>query len=115
MRQEYIVNERPGRPPTHPGSIFKEDILPALGISATQAAAELHVSRQTLHRIMSGEASVTPEMALKLSKFCGSTPSFWLRMQQQWDLWHAEDRLKEELKEIRRSIVLEPHPYKDFS
>jgi hypothetical protein len=46
------------------------------------------------------KASITPEMALRLAKFCGNTPSFRLRMQQQWDLWDAEKKLREELKEI---------------
>ncbi len=99
-KQEHTVNKRPDRVPTHPGSIIYEDVLPALKISVIKAAKELHISRQALHKIMAEKASITPEMALKLAKFCGNTPSFWLRMQQQWDLWHTEKKLREELKDI---------------
>ncbi len=100
MRHEYIINQRPGRPPTHPGAIIQDDVLPALEISVTEAAKQLRISRQALHRILAEKSSVTPEMALKLAKFCGNTASFWLRLQQQWDLWHVEVELREELKEI---------------
>ena len=100
MNQEYLVTKRPERAPTHPGSIIQGDVLPALKMSVTQAAKHLHISRQALHRILAEKSSVTPDMALKLAKFCGNTPSFWLRLQQQWDLWYAEERLREELKGI---------------
>ena len=100
MKKEYIINQRPQRAPTHPGAIINHDILPALKMTIVEAAKQLHISRQTLHRILSEKASVTPEMALKLAKFCGNTPLFWLRMQQNFDLWSAEKKLCEELKEI---------------
>ena len=89
------------RPPTHPGSILREDVLPALGLSVTEAARELHVTRQTLHRVLAGSAAVTPEMAVRLGKFCGNGPTLWLRMQQAYDLWHAERELMREVSSIR--------------
>ena len=52
-------------PPIHPGAILAEEVLPALRLSVTDAAKKLRVSRQMLHRVLSGEASVTPEMALR--------------------------------------------------
>jgi addiction module HigA family antidote len=55
---------------------------------------KLGVTRQTLHRILAGTASVTPEMAVRLGKFCGNGPALWLNLQVAHDLWHAERRLR---------------------
>ena len=88
------------RPPTHPGVIFREDVLPALGLSISEAARQLRVSRQTLHRVLAGGSAVSPEMAVRLGKFCGNGAGLWLRMQEAFDLWHAERRLAEELDKI---------------
>jgi addiction module HigA family antidote len=79
---------------------LREDVLPALGLSVSEAARQLRVSRQTLHRILAGTSAVTPEMAVRLGKFCGNGPGLWLRMQEAYDLWHAERRLAEELSKI---------------
>ena len=100
MTREYFVNARPRRKPTHPGELLREDVLPALNISVSEAARRLRISRQTLHRILAGNAGVTPDMAVRLGKFCGNGPSLWLRMQQAYDLWHAEQRLADELTRI---------------
>jgi addiction module HigA family antidote len=62
-------------------------------------AKTLGVTRQHLHRILA-EASVTPDMALRLSKFCGNGPGLWLRMQQAHDLWHAERALRQVVAKI---------------
>jgi len=53
-----------------------------------------------LHRVLSGTSGISPEMAVRLGKFCGNGPDLWLRMQQGYDLWHAEERLRGELKKI---------------
>jgi addiction module HigA family antidote len=100
MAKEYLVTQRPARPPTHPGVLLKEDVLPALGLSVSAAARQLRVTRQTLHRIIAGIQPITPEMAVRLGKFCGNGPGLWLRMQQAYDLWHAERRLRDEVKKI---------------
>ena len=73
MTREYAVNTRPRREPTHPGEMLREDVLPALGISVSEAARKLRVSRQTLHRILAADAAVTPDMAVRLGKFCAAT------------------------------------------
>ena len=100
MAREYPVTQRPTRCPTHPGAILRDDVLPALKLSISEAARQLRVTRQTLHRIMRGETAITPEMAVRLGKFCGNGPGLWLRMQQNYDLWHAERELRDELKRI---------------
>ena len=88
------------RPPTHPGVLLREDVLPALDLSVAEAARELRVTRQTLHRILSGKSGVTPEMAVRIGKFCGNGPALWLRMQQAYDLWHTEQQMRRELAKI---------------
>jgi addiction module HigA family antidote len=91
---------RPERAPTHPGAILREDILPALGMSVVEAARHLKVSRQTMHRILAERTGVTPEMAVRLGKFCGNGPGLWLRMQQAHDLWRVEHELRDLIEEI---------------
>ncbi|HVA81209.1 MAG TPA: HigA family addiction module antitoxin [Candidatus Binataceae bacterium] len=100
MNREPKVKARMMRPPTHPGAILREDALPALGLSVSEAARQLGVSRQTLHRIMAEKTSITPEMAARLGRFCGNGPGLWLRMQQAYDLWHAERKLGDALQRI---------------
>jgi addiction module HigA family antidote len=93
---------RPKRAPTHPGAILRDDVLPALKMSVTETADRLHVSRQALHRILAEKAAVSPEMAIRLGRFCGNGPGLWLRMQVAHDLWHAERNMSDEVKSIRR-------------
>ena len=90
------------REPTHPGALLREDVLPALGLNVAEAARRLHVSRQTLHALLSERKGFTPEMALRIGKLAGNGPALWLRMQQDFDLWHATRALADELKTIRR-------------
>ncbi len=99
MSRDFAAG-RPTRAPTHPGVVLRETVLPALRMPVAEAAGHLGVTRQTLHRILSERTSVTPEMALRLGKFCGNGPGLWLRMQQAYDLWHAENALREEVKRI---------------
>jgi antitoxin HigA-1 len=93
-------NRDPNRPPVHPGEILKEDVLPALNLSVAAAAKRLGVTRQTLHRVLAGTAAISPEMALRIGKFCGNGPDLWLRMQGAYDLWHAQRALRSELAKI---------------
>lgn len=86
--------------PDAPRVILRDDVLSHLRLSVSEAARQLGVSRQTLHRILAGTLPVTPEIAVRLGRFCGNGPSLWLGMQSALDLWHAEARLKEELGRI---------------
>jgi addiction module HigA family antidote len=99
-KTEYFVKERRQRIPTHPGLVFRDDVLPALGLSITTVAKELGISRQILHRILNGSHSISPAMALRLGHFCDTDPALWLRMQQAYDLKNVEIELREELKKI---------------
>lgn len=98
--EEYSVKRPLKRPPIHPGEIMREDVLPSLGLSVSEAARRIGVSRQQLHRILACTHPITIEMALRIGKFAGNGPGLWLRMQQAYDLWHAEQRMKDELSKI---------------
>lgn len=75
--------------PPHPGEILRELCLEPMGLSVTEAAEALGVSRKTLSTIINGRAGISPEMAIRLSKAFGTSPESWLNQQQQYDLWHA--------------------------
>ncbi len=100
MAKEYPVRRPVQSPPVHPGEIIREDVLPALRMPVTETARQLGVARQTLHRILAGRAAVTPEMAVRLGKFCGNGPGLWLRLQQAYDLWYAERLLADAVTRI---------------
>ena len=104
MATEFVVDRKKiTRPPTHPGILFARDILPEFrrqGRSIGEIAAHLKVSRQTLHRVMSGETAVTPDMAVRLGKLCGNGPDLWLTLQARYDAWEATQRLAVQLKTI---------------
>jgi addiction module HigA family antidote len=97
---EYFVKRPIKRPPVHPGEILREDVLPTLGLSVIESARRLGISRQQLHRVLSCTHPITTEMALRIGKFAGNGPGLWLRMQQAYDLWYAEHRMKDELSKI---------------
>lgn len=77
------------RPPSHLGKILKELYLQPLGISNTQLAATLGVSRKAISAIVNERKSITPQMALRLSRALDTSPDMWLNMQKTYDLWHA--------------------------
>ena len=98
---EYSVKRPLRRPPTHPGAILRQDVLPALGLSVAEAARRLGVSRQQLHRVLAETHPLSTEMALRIARLEGNTPDLWLRMQQAYDLWHIEQRLQDEVAKIK--------------
>ena len=97
---EYSAKQPPEMAPAHPGAILREDVLPALNLTVAETAQQLGVSRQMLHSILAIRLAVSPEMAVRLGRFCGNGASFWLRMQTAHDLWHAERKLREEISKI---------------
>ena len=97
---EKPLRRDPNRAPTHPGAILREDVLPAIGETIVAVARKLGVTRQHLHRILAEKAPVTPDMAVRLGKFCGNGPALWLRMQQTHDLWHTERTLRKVIEKI---------------
>ena len=73
--------------PPHPGQFIKEVYLDELNISEREVAHKLKVAPSTFHRLVTGQTSLTPEMALRLSKTLGRTPESWLAMQDKFSLW----------------------------
>jgi addiction module HigA family antidote len=86
--------------PSHPGYVLRDRVLPGLGLSVSEAARKLRISRQTLHVILGGRASVTPEMAMRFAQLSDTQPEFWLSMQQSYDLWRAEEGMADVLRGI---------------
>jgi antitoxin HigA-1 len=76
--------------PPHPGSILKEDVLPALDLQVQDAAEQLGITRVQFSRFINGHSRVTPDLAIRLSKWMPApTASMWLNMQSEYDLWQA--------------------------
>ena len=80
------------RPPTHPGGILKRHYMEPLSLTVSEFAEILGVSRKTLSKIINEHSSITPDMALRLSKAFKTTPELWLTLQQNYDLWQASHK-----------------------
>ncbi|ADB42941.1 HigA family addiction module antitoxin [Spirosoma linguale] len=80
--------------PPHPGTTLRVLYLENVGLSVTEAAQRLGISRKTLSQIINGHAGISPQMAILLSQaFPNTTPELWLTMQQRYDLWQASQRI----------------------
>ncbi|MDO9371627.1 MAG: HigA family addiction module antitoxin [Gammaproteobacteria bacterium] len=77
----------PKRKPTHPGEVLRKDVLPALDITQTEFANRLGVSRLTVSELLHAKRTLSPDMAVRLSKLLNTTPESWVRMQYAVDLW----------------------------
>jgi antitoxin HigA-1 len=77
------------RPPTSPGDILVHEYLEPLGMTQVELAARIHVPFQRVNAIVNGHRGVTPDTALRLGKLFGTSPDFWLNLQQAWDLYQA--------------------------
>jgi len=96
--------ERPNREPTHPGELLR-DIIDDSKIKVTELAEILKVSRSLLYHIMDKTKPITPDTALKLGAWVGNTPTLWLNLQRNWDVWKAEQELRPLLKEIKKVAI----------
>ena len=93
----------PMKNPVHPGRIVRHDCLEPLGLSVTEGAKVLGVTRQALNNIVNGKSGISAEMAIRLAQAFGSTPETWLRMQLAYDL--AAARKDESKIKVRRQHV----------
>lgn len=81
--------------PPHPAETLREDVLPELGLSVTQAAQQLGVSRGALSRLLNGKSAISPEMAIRLHRWLGKnspSPESWLHQQANYDLWQTQQK-----------------------
>jgi antitoxin HigA-1 len=106
------VSGPPAFMPEHPGAILREEFLRPAQLPVKDAAERLGVTRQTLHRVLAGDSTVTAEMALRLSRLTGTSAAFWLNLQAQHDLWQHERSMARELRRIAslRIVHLERAP-----
>ena len=95
------------RQPTHPGKIIKEDYLKPLSLTISNLAGTLGVSRKTLSKIINERGAITPDMALRLARAFDTTPDLWLNLQNNHDLWQAENRSVEwqRVKPLSRQLL----------
>lgn len=87
--------------PTHPGEMLRKDLLPDFRLTASGLAELLGVSRQTINELLRERRSISPEMALRLSRLFGNTPEFWLNAQRAVDLFHAAQAIKAQVRRIK--------------
>ena len=80
------------RKPTHPGEVLREDVVKPLGLTVTEAAKRLGVTRKTLSELLNCKSSLSPEIAVRIGKATRTTPESWLYMQAKLDLWTAEQK-----------------------
>ncbi|HPD56191.1 MAG TPA: HigA family addiction module antitoxin [Smithellaceae bacterium] len=87
--------------PTHPGEMLREDFLPDYNLNVASLAKAIGVSRQTVNELLRETRSLTPLMALRLSRLFGNTSEFWLNAQCAYDLWEVQQSHKSEIKKIQ--------------
>ena len=90
------------RSPTHPGEMLLEEFLTPMGITQRELAVAIQVPYQRINEIVNGRRGVTPSTALRLAKFFGTSPDFWINLQLRWDLYHTQQVEQETLKSIRQ-------------
>jgi antitoxin HigA-1 len=91
--------------PIHPGEMLREDFLPDYGLTGSSLARALGVSRQTVNELLRERRSLSPEMALRLSRLFGNSAEFWLNAQRATDLWDAAQELGPEVERIKPLTV----------
>ena len=94
------------RPATHPGEILLEDFLRPMGSTQTQLAEGIRVPFQRVNEIISGKRGLTPSTALRLARYFGNSPGFWLNLQMRCDLQKAESNEFKILSEIKSAPKL---------
>ena len=90
-------------PNVTPGEILEEEFLKPLGITAYRLAKDTGMPATRVSQILKGRRRVTADTALRLSRYFGNSPEFWMGIQDEYDLWEQRDRLEEELRKIPRA------------
>ena len=89
------------REPTHPGEMLLEEFLKPMELSQRKLADGIQVPYQRVNELINGRRGVSPATALRLAKYFGNTPGFWMNLQLRWDLYHAQKSEAEALRAIR--------------
>ena len=93
------------RTPTHPGEMLLEEFLKPMGLTQQQLADGIHVPYQRVNELINGKRGVTPSTALRLSRFFGNTPDFWMNLQMRWDIYFAQQSEADDLDSIEKFVV----------
>lgn len=88
------------RKPTHPGEMLREEFLHPMNITQRELALAIHVPYQRVNELVNGKRGVTPSTALRLARFFGVSPDFWLNLQMRWDLYTARKKEKDDIESI---------------
>jgi antitoxin HigA-1 len=97
---EYTVKRPTKAGPSHPGALWREILDEHVKLPIAEAARRMKISRQSLYEVLNG-GKVTAEMALRFGKLVGGDPSLYVRMQTNYDLWNAQQKLEAELRQIK--------------
>ena len=89
------------REPTHPGEMLLHEFLLPMGMTQHTLASAIKVPYQRVNEVVRGRRGVTPSTALRLSRFFGTSPDFWMSLQLRWDLYHAQRAEADQIREIR--------------
>ena len=89
------------RAPTHPGEMLLEEFLKPMEITQRELADAIHVPYQRINEVINGRRGITPSTALRLSKFFGVSPDFWMNLQLRWDLYFARESESDALESIK--------------
>jgi addiction module HigA family antidote len=101
LKASEIVEIKRGLPPTHPGELLREELMPAARLTQEGLAGRLGVSRRTINEIVSEKRSVSADMAHRLARFFNTTPEFWLGLQLDVDLWKSGQAAYREYAKIK--------------
>ena len=95
-----MVRVPTNRVPTHPGEMLREEFLIPMGITQRELADGICVPYQRVNELINGKRGITPSTALRLAKFLGTTPGFWMNLQLRWDLYRVQKNEASQLEAI---------------
>lgn len=99
--QRLVKRIPTNRAPTHPGEMLLEEFLRPMSITQRELANSIRVPYQRVNELTNGRRGMTPSTALRLAKFFGTSPDFWMNLQLRWDLYHAQRTERKTLQQIR--------------
>ncbi|MGK7875618.1 MAG: HigA family addiction module antitoxin [Xenococcaceae cyanobacterium] len=88
------------RAPSHPGEVLQKDFLEPMNLTQRELASRIHVPYQRVNELVNARRGITPSTALRLAKFFGNSPDFWLNLQLRWDLYQVKKKEDEEIEKI---------------
>jgi addiction module HigA family antidote len=89
------------RAPVHPGEMLLTEFLEPMELTQRELADRIRVPYQRINELINGKRGITPSTALRLARFFGNSPDFWMNLQQRWDLWFAQESEASDLKRIK--------------